>query len=458
MLLVLILGGAALASRLLTTSDNAVARARANTAALAEAKEALLGFASLDDPARPGELGFLPCPDRGVAGGAPEGAADATACGAQYQTVQGRLPWRTLGLEPARTRGGECLWYAVSGSHKAGTTGRAELLNPDSNGQLRLLDAITGQPLAGATAAERAVAVIVAPGMPLAGQTRTLAGGGATAQCGGSYAAAAYLDPAPVIGITNVFTGLIADAVTAMASGSPAADVNDQVLYITRAELASRIERRGDLTARLAGLTDAVARCLADYGRRNPGGAGDHRLPWPAPLGLADYRSALAYNDIPLGPLSGRVPDVVNDSNTRTGNSVARALTNCNATTVPEWTAERRTLWAHWKDHLFYAVANSFRPDATPTASCGTCLTVNGSGSYAAIVALSGSRLTGLGQVRDAPPDTDTRSSISNYLEGRNAANHPNTGGNSDYESAPASAGFNDTLVCIRDTLEVVPC
>jgi hypothetical protein len=303
------------------------------------------------------------------------------------------------------------------------------------------------------------VAVIIAPGPALAGQARALAGGGATDRCGGNYTAAAYLEGLPALGAGNVALAGLADAVTAALAGSPArTDVNDQVAYITRADIAARIAGRRDLQASLDGLADAVARCLADYGRRNPGGTGDHRLPWPAPLTLADYRAAGSYDDVPLGALSGRVPDRVNDSNLRTGNPVARVLTSCDPVAVPQWTAARRALWAHWKDHLFYAVARDFRPDATPTASCGTCLSVNGSGEYAAVLMLAGARLDALGQRRDAPPDPDARGDLANYLEDRNAANHPNAGGDADYASGPATTVFNDRLTCIRATLEVLPC
>jgi hypothetical protein len=458
LLTALIFGGAILAARLFTNHDPVSARTRAQAAALAAAREALLGYATLDDPARPGELGFLPCPDSDASGGFAEGEAHAGACGARYRTVQGRLPWRTLGLAP-RDGGTECLWYAVSGSHKAATTTRAELLNPDSNGQLRVVDATTGLTVAGVDPADRVVAVIMAPGPPLAGQVRTLAGGGATARCGGSYTAAAYLEALPALGAGNVALAGLADAVTTALAGAPArTDANDQVVYITRAELAARIARRADLPASLDGLANAVARCLADHARRNPGGAGDHRLPWPAPVTLPDYRAAGSYDDVPLGALSGRVPDRVNDSNLRTGNPVARVLTNCDPVAVPEWTATRRALWAHWKDHLFYAVARDFRPDAAPTASCGTCLRVNGSGAYAAVLLFAGPRLAALGQRRDAPPDPDTRGDLASYLEGRNAANHPNATGDADYESGAATTAFNDRLTCIRPTLEVLPC
>jgi hypothetical protein len=71
----------------------------------------------------------------------------------------------------------------------------------------------------------------------------------------------------------------------------------------------------------------------------------------------------------------------------------------------------------------------------------------------------AGTRLPALGQVRDEPPaDADTRLAIGNYLEGRNAASHPNAAGSADYESAAESAVFNDLLFCIDATLGVSPC
>jgi hypothetical protein len=117
------------------------------------------------------------------------------------------------------------------------------------------------------------------------------------------------------------------------------------------------------------------------------------------------------------------------------------------------------TLWQNWKDHIFYAVAADFRPDAPPVTACTSCLTVNGAGAWAAIVMFAGPRLAAPGQVRDEPPmDPDTRGAIANYLEGRNATNHPNITGTGDYQSAAASATFNDVLYCIDANLGVSPC
>lgn len=459
MLLILVLGVAAVFARDLAGRAAATDRIRESAEALATAREALLGYALTYDATHPGELGFLPCPDLSAAIANPEGAEDTLACGPRNQSVMGRLPWRALGIAPARNATGECLLYVVSGAWKASGVTQAELLNTDSNGQLRLLAADGVTLAAGSTPGERAVALIVAPHGNLAGQLRLPLATG-VGQCSGNFVLANYLDNDVLSGTDNSNLAVLADAIDDFITGDPAGDiVNDQFAIVTRAELEDRIMRRPDVTTKLANLTQAVAKCIADYGRRNPGGAGDRRLPWPAPVDLPQYRSDNQYDDTPVGWLSGRVADRVNDSNAVTGNALAAAISGCSAAAVPEWTPEMLTLWRNWKDHLFYAVAGSFRPDASPHSACGTCLTVNGTGAWAAVVMFSSVRLAALGQVRDEPPaDADTRSAIGNYLEGRNAAIHPNAGGNGNYQSGAAGATFNDVLFCIDPALSVAAC
>jgi hypothetical protein len=459
MLLLLILGGTVLFSRNLFSQLPSASRARTNAELLAEAKEALLGYVTTWDATHPGELGFLPCPDVDASGTTSEGEAHELACGAQYRSVLGRFPWRTLGLDPGRTRGGECLWYAVSGSWKAGGPAKPGLLNEDSSGQFRVIAADGTSVIAGNAAADRAVAVIIAPGQSLPGQVRTTLPAGVT-QCGGSFVPARYLDDDAASGIDNATLTATPDVIDDFISADPGSTtVNDQVLFITRGEIQDRLLRRVDVQTKLRNLTLAVAKCIADYGKRNPGAPNDRRLPWPAPVDLTEYRTAAQYNDTPVGELSGRVPNVVNDSNGQTGNTITGVLTACNSASVPEWTPEMATLWQHWKDHLFYALAWDFRPNAPVTTTCTTCLRVNSAGAWAAVVMFSGTRLAALSQVRDEPPmNPDTRNVIANYVEGRNATNHPNAAGTGDYQSGTSSATFNDLLYCIDANLSVSPC
>ena len=141
------------------------------------------------------------------------------------------------------------------------------------------------------------------------------------------------------------------------------------------------------------------------------------------------------------------------------GNPVARILSDCDPGAVPQWTTQMMALWQNWKDHFFYAVAESFAPPAAVPSNCTTCLTVNGAGQYAAVVLFADARLNALGQIRNAPPtDADTRNAVSNYLEDANAANMPYMAGTVDFVSQPATATFNDLLFCVDDALAVTEC
>ncbi|MGI9341935.1 MAG: hypothetical protein ACR2QV_03755 [Gammaproteobacteria bacterium] len=450
-LLVLILAAAAMFSRDVARRVGKASHDDEVAAAMQLAKDALLGYALTFGDRNPGEYGFLPCPDLDASGD--EGAADAAGCGPADQSVLGRVPWRTLGLAPRPADTRDCLWLAVSGGYKNGAN-KTAMLNADTRGLFEVFAQDASTYLAGPAPADRAVAVLIAPGAVLAGQNRTPAAG--TAQCGGNYAANGYLDA--VGGIDNAVVAPSPDVIDRFAIG-PEPGANDRVLTITRREIADAYYARADFVQSLTDLATAVAGCVADYGLKNPGGATDLRLPWPAPVNLTDYRVAAEYDDTPVGELSGRVPDGVNDSNLQTGNPVANVLSDCDSIAVPTWTPTMALMWQHWKDHLFYAVADGFKPDAVPPIACGTCLSVDGTATLAGIVMLAGPALPAPGQVRDASPiDPDTRSSISNYVEGRNASNHPNVGGGADYETGTAGPTFNDVLICIDDDLSVFPC
>jgi hypothetical protein len=119
---------------------------------------------------------------------------------------------------------------------------------------------------------------------------------------------------------------------------------------------------------------------------------------------------------------------------------------------------EDRVMWEHWKDHIFYAVSDTYDPKSVPPVPdpaprCGPCIQVNGV-NYAAVVVYSNSRLAG--QVREAPiapADIDTKKNYSNYIEVVN----PDTAGTGDFTPTAAS---NDIIYCITDTepLDIVTC
>lgn len=207
-------------------------RDQQTAAALAQARDALIGYAASYGDTHPGQVfGYLPCPDIDN-----DGSSDPENCGKTDESFIGRLPWRTLELPDLRDADGECLWYAVSGSFK--NNPKPELLNWDSPGKLRVVDAQSGTVLAAADDLAGndggAAAVIFAPGPPLAGQDRP--SGNQT--CSGSTANtyAAYVDSGsfPASGSATVKQGRRGDATA-----------NDQLQWITPREIFTRIRQRG---------------------------------------------------------------------------------------------------------------------------------------------------------------------------------------------------------------------
>ncbi len=425
---------------------------------LGEARDALLDYALVSPGLAPGGSHGLPCPDIDGTGGFLEGEAHTSACGAAGETVIGRLPWRTLGLPALKDGSSECLWYVVSGSWKHAGTSTGAMINADTNGQLQLASVDTGALLAGAAPEDRPVAAIIAAMPPVDRQRRPAASAGM--QCSDPRRPADYLEDDTASGSSNSALLGSPDVIDVLGLAAEANDLhNDRVLLLSRADIARRIHARPGFVTDMRDLGLAAAACIADYAAKNPGGVTDRRMPWPAPVALGDYRQDAQYDDAAGTLLAGRLADVVDDSSGLTANSVARVLSDCDSAAVPAWTSAMQGRWQHWKDHFFYAVAGSFSPTGAVPSVCSDCLTVNGAGSYAAILMFGNQRLAGAGQVRNAPPlDADTRSNSSNYLEAANAANVPGTGALLNYASQPASPSFNDLLFCIDDNLVVSEC
>jgi type II secretory pathway pseudopilin PulG len=223
-------------------------RNRKTQEALALAREALIGYALKyrDEEAAQGRMdrmyGYLPLPDLGssrnlntdpnckdASNNPLEGCDANTPSGIAYDangilpTIVGRLPWRTLGIAPLRDGSGECLWLIVSSLHgrKQRSTPPPILppLNWDTLGQLDIVVANGTAALLStlATAHDRPVAIVFAPGSPLPGQDRSRSTTDDVSQCGGNYDAGNYLDPFNISalgGFTNYLGG------TNSASGS----------------------------------------------------------------------------------------------------------------------------------------------------------------------------------------------------------------------------------------------
>ena len=191
--------------------------------ALAEAKEALIGYAA-SDANRPGEL---PCPDVNNDGetlpftSAPnhDQNSDLTCV-----NLVGRLPYKRLRLPDLRESGGELLWYALSDNFHAGV---ATPINSDVVGQLNVN---------GPSPANGIVAIIFAPGPAINAQSRGAAN---------------------VNNVTHYLDGENAVApLTAFSSGPLNAIFNDRIIAVSADDLFAVVEKR---------VLAEVERALNDY-------------------------------------------------------------------------------------------------------------------------------------------------------------------------------------------------
>lgn len=463
-----------------SAGELAQAREQKTYAALAQAKEALIAYAvtykeTHDDPGNNKYYvpGYLPCPDLGSSTYEGQTALNCPQSGpTSLVSVMGRLPWRTLGLEALKDGSGECLWYAVSGTYKndpngnavSGSTITSNMMNWDTNGQFAVKDADGVSFLTGSTADTNAVAVIFAPGAVLSGQDRTPPVAGTTA-CGGNYTSAAYLETAN--GINNSVVSGAASAQSTFITGASSSTFNDKLVYITRTDIWNAIKKRADFNNYLRAMTRRAAECTARYGANNSFGASDQRLPWASNPSLSTtsvptYAVNASYNDANSGD-SGRLSFRVETARSATGNSLvsnsdygtsSRYIFTLNS--YCSYSPDQKVWYDNWKDQLFYAIANAYRPSAGKPTSCGTCLTINGIGSYAAVVIFAGDKLTNAaGQVTQPRSLATDKGLIANYLEGRNSSNHPNNSGNGNYQAAAASSTFNDIVYAIDSSLTV---
>jgi hypothetical protein len=459
-------------------APSAQERERVTQEALGRAKQALIAYVVSELDRNPSLApGLLPCPAlTSLSVDNDEGYAVLGDCGIQDESQVGRLPWKTLDVEPLRDGYGECLWYAVSGNFKRGNTAGGKLVNWDTTGQLEVLGEGGSGLLAGATAETRAAAVVIAPG-PSLQQSRAPAAH--TPNCPGNHDPAQYLEAISSLGADNTLAtppstppaGTLSGGLSRLINGytDPATGrslVNDRLIVVTPKEIFDAIEKRRALvgppepvgtepTTLLRRLTKRVAQCLAEFPYdRLPDESvrKDRRLPWAAGLAPANYALDVSYAEVNELP-TGRVPAYL---------GVSAALPPAPPPTYvaldprylelhcSHW-PEIRHWFQHWKDHLFYAVSADFdQRSGSPsdTLCAGSCLTVDGQPTpYPAVVMFAGRPLPGqrrtLSSERNAP---------GNYLEGRNLLRALDPASGRDHESASASASFNDVLYCIRFT------
>ncbi|HYG13941.1 MAG TPA: hypothetical protein VD885_07335 [Methylophilaceae bacterium] len=139
--------------KMLTMGSFAAQVDAADGHALLQAKHALIGYVVGGLSGEEAHPGRFPCPEnKAYIGTAREGEALGNCAG----TLVGRFAWRTLGTGELKDGGGNRLWYALP------ATFRQTPINSDTPAL-----SLNG-------AADQAIAVVISPGPPLSGQSRSL--------------------------------------------------------------------------------------------------------------------------------------------------------------------------------------------------------------------------------------------------------------------------------------------
>jgi hypothetical protein len=377
--------------------------------ALAQAREALIGYAfSYPELQHDGQgIGYLPCPDK-----TNSGSVSLGACNARDHGAFGRLPYRTLGLPTPLDGHGQCLWYAVAGSVKHNP--KPLTLNWDSPGQFRIVSP-SGRAISGTE--HDVIAVILAPGAVRPGQSRPPAAA-SQQRCPGSASASddlpAFLDRAYASDIPGNLD---------IVQGEPGASENDIAAWITIDELFSTLRRRSDFSAMIDGILDAAATALQTHlAGPNPDDPGN-------PSGMAFFT---AHTETVIGNRAhGRLPD-----SAALGIASAQAAAHDN-----------------WRDQLRFVACMDGSPCLTVTlGDSAPSPPVSAIEACRAIVLFGGERLRG-----SAPQRRSTgaeRADPGQYLEGINYASF--TTGIGDYAgyrhyavSTPNRPASEDLIRCI---------
>ncbi len=382
----------ALFYRFVSPTSSAIQRDKITDEALAQAKDALIAFASgqkfSGTDERPGDL---PCPDIND-----NGIADSN-CDSVGLRI-GRLPWKTLGLPDLRDGSGERLWYAVSDRFKTSTRRLPPTypLNSDTQGEYTVT---------GLTPANNVIAIVFAPGSALSAQDRNSAVAALCPTTGTTITrnrcAANYLDDNNGSG-TTTFT-----------AAPPSDTFNDKLLLITSDVFFPAVEMRVAREVR-KGLLSFYA-----Y-------SGYNFFPYANDYGDSTYNCTNK-------KYSGRIPQ-----------STSFASSECRKTGVdPDWNGYNWPLWFfgnNWHLVMFYAVSPKCADKSKPACTdLGALLTVNGApapnNDVQALVVTPGRGFTG--QSRPC-------ASVSDCLEGTE-----NTNGDTTFEKPVRSPTNNDQLVIV---------
>jgi len=406
MLVIMVMGAATFLVSSLSLSALKNKRQENTAAALAQAKEALIGYAaSRTDGATNPRPGELPCPDTNAPGSANYGT-QASSCVAG---AIGRLPWKTLGIEELKDGYGETLWYVIDGSFRRRNSNN-QPINSDTRATMLVYDR-DGATLLTPSGSE-AVAIIFSPGPILGTQQR-----GTTTE---QTTASNYLDNAspPAISVARsnaVANGPFVQGTVKDANGAMV--INDSLLIITAHDLMQVIEKR---------VAMELKTLLGNYFATNG------YYPYPA-----------KFNDpncLDVGS-TGYVTNCQSDSTQCRGRLPDTATT---ATPTPDWIGVPGWFYYNlWGQVIYYAVGTSSL--ASAPANCSATLTVNGTAGARGLFIMPGTPLGAI--VRNTPSQSIV---LGNYLE--DAMNQdgwtaipPNTQVNADSYATPTAAS-NDRM------------
>ena len=223
MLVIMIMGSAAFLVSSLSRSALQIERDQKTADALAQAKEALIGYAVTYADNYP--LGNLPCPDTDN-----DGTSDAGGSTECPQYI-GRLPWKTIGLPDLRDAAGERLWYTLSRNVRRYASVRP--INSETTGTLNIT---------GTYSANNQIAIVFAPGANVGSQSRS---GSQTASCSTTrdtreenLCAANYLEG------SNANPSPGATPNQSYQSSDTSISFNDQFISISRDHFFQQIEKR----------------------------------------------------------------------------------------------------------------------------------------------------------------------------------------------------------------------
>lgn len=360
-------------------ANRQIERDRITAAALAQAKEALLGYALRgDDGLSPSRPAAFPCPDTHVPSDPVNPSNDplyGTSVSPCSDGAIGRFPWRTLKTAELLDDSGTPIWYALSGNFR----GTISIINSDSKGTLQVR-AADGAALVTPQGSE-AVAILFAPGVALTGQAR--------ASAAEKTAPANYLEAvgaisnatgAAIAGNCNVLNqGAAAQAnCPTFIAGNPSATFNDRLLPVTPKDFMPIVERR---VAKIAETQLAGYYTTCGYYPRPALFSNAACLPGGSTINCFPDSSAT----------QGRFPFYASTT----------PLTGTDWVALPTWFLTNR-----WDRVIYYAIAPGYARNAAIQTCPGNCLTVDADTSVRRLIVMPGAA-TDFGNLRPSATLTD---------------------------------------------------